>query len=54
MPFETTQLIVKSMDNYGLFTKTISLENLGIKDATVKYQLSPDELHDITIEKGQG
>lgn len=42
------------MDNYGLFTKTISLEHLGIKDANVKYQLSPDELHDITIEKGQG
>ncbi|PHK13935.1 phosphoenolpyruvate carboxykinase, partial [Nostoc linckia z15] len=42
------------MDNYGLFTKTISLEKLGIKDANVKYQLTPDELHDITIEKGQG
>jgi len=42
------------MDNYGLFTKTISLENLGIKDANVKYQLTPDELHDITIEMGQG
>lgn len=54
MPFETTQLIVKSMDNYGLFTKTISLENIGIKDAHIKYQLSPDELHDITLEKGQG
>ncbi len=42
------------MDNYGLFTKTISLENLGIKDANVKYQLSPDELHEITIARGQG
>ena len=42
------------MDNYGLSTKTISLENLGIKNANVRYQLSPDELHDITIEKGQG
>lgn len=42
------------MDNYGLSTKTISLEHLGIKDANVKYQLTPDELHDITIEKGQG
>lgn len=42
------------MDNYGLSTKTISLENLGITNAKVKYQLSPDELHDITIEKGQG
>lgn len=42
------------MDNYGLFTKTISLEKMGIKNASVKYQLSPDELHDITIQKGQG
>ncbi|RZJ57006.1 MAG: phosphoenolpyruvate carboxykinase (ATP), partial [Flavobacterium sp.] len=42
------------MDNYGLSTKSISLENLGIKDANIKYQLSPDELHDITIAKGQG
>lgn len=42
------------MGNFGLFTKTISLEKMGIKNATVKYQLSPDELHDITIEKGQG
>jgi len=45
---------IKSMDNYGLSTKTISLENLGIKNANVRYQLTPDELHDITIEKGQG
>ena len=42
------------MGNFGLFTKTISLEKMGIKNANVKYQLSPDELHDITIEKGQG
>lgn len=42
------------MDNYGLFTKSISLENIGIKDAEIKYQLTPDELHDITIQKGQG
>jgi phosphoenolpyruvate carboxykinase (ATP) len=48
------QLISKSMENYGLSTKTISLENLGIKNANVRYQLTPDELHDITIEKGQG
>lgn len=27
---------------------------MGIKNANVKYQLTPDELHDITIEKGQG
>ena len=38
----------------NLDTKTISLDNLGIKDATVRYQLTSDELHDLTIEKGQG
>lgn len=37
-----------------LNTKTISLEALGIKDATVRYQLTSDELHDLTVEKGQG
>ncbi len=36
------------------FTKTIALERYGIKNAEVQYQLSPKELHDITIEKGQG
>ncbi|MGM0934289.1 MAG: phosphoenolpyruvate carboxykinase (ATP) [Bacteroidota bacterium] len=35
-------------------TKTISLEEYGIKDARLRYQLSPKELHRITIEKGQG
>ncbi|MFD1094307.1 phosphoenolpyruvate carboxykinase (ATP) [Salegentibacter chungangensis] len=35
-------------------TKTISLENYGIKDATVHYQLSPKKLHRLTIEKRQG
>ena len=38
----------------NLDTKTISIENLGIKDATVRYQLTSDELHTITIEKEQG
>lgn len=42
------------MDNYGLFTKTISLETLGVTGATVRYQLSADELHNITIENWQG
>jgi phosphoenolpyruvate carboxykinase (ATP) len=42
------------MDNYALFTKSISLETLGIKGASVHYQLSPDELHRITIAQGQG
>ncbi|GAB2760781.1 phosphoenolpyruvate carboxykinase (ATP) [Salinimicrobium soli] len=35
-------------------TKTIALEKYGIRNAEVQYQLSPEELHDITIEKGQG
>ncbi|OMP32604.1 phosphoenolpyruvate carboxykinase (ATP) [Mangrovimonas sp. DI 80] len=35
-------------------TKTISLDSYGIKNAKVKYQLSPEELHNITIAKGQG
>jgi phosphoenolpyruvate carboxykinase (ATP) len=34
--------------------KTISLEKYGIKNAKVNYQLSPDQLHAITIEKNQG
>ena len=42
------------MDNHALSTKSISLDQLGIKNATVRYQLSPDELHDITIASGQG
>ena len=35
-------------------TKSISLEQYGIENAKVQYQLSPEELHKITIEKGQG
>src|SRR6476469_8119082 len=42
------------MENNALTTKSISLESLGIKNANVHYQLSPDELHDITIKTGQG
>ncbi|GAA4959893.1 phosphoenolpyruvate carboxykinase (ATP) [Algibacter aquimarinus] len=42
------------MENYTQFTKTISLEQYGIKNAKVQYQLSPEELHKITIKKGQG
>jgi phosphoenolpyruvate carboxykinase (ATP) len=38
----------------NLDTKTISLDNLGIKGATIRYQLTSDELHDTTIEKKQG
>ncbi|RSK41836.1 phosphoenolpyruvate carboxykinase (ATP) [Mangrovimonas spongiae] len=42
------------MVNHTQTTKTISLEKYGIKNAKVQYQLSADELHEETIEKGQG
>ncbi|PKQ44904.1 phosphoenolpyruvate carboxykinase (ATP) [Confluentibacter flavum] len=42
------------MTNHNQFTKTISLEKYGIKNAKVNYQLSPEELQDITLKKGQG
>lgn len=35
-------------------TKTISLEQYGIKNAKVNYQLSPNQLHDKTISNNQG
>jgi phosphoenolpyruvate carboxykinase (ATP) len=35
-------------------TKSISLEQYGIKNAKVQYQLPASKLHEITIEKGQG
>jgi phosphoenolpyruvate carboxykinase (ATP) len=33
--------------------KSISLDQYGIKNAKVQYQLSPEKLHDIAIAKGQ-
>jgi len=42
------------MVEYTQITKTISLEQYGIKNAKINYQLSPNQLHDITIAKGQG
>jgi len=42
------------MDVHAQTTKTISLENYGIKNARVHYQLSPEELHYDTIENGLG
>ncbi|OEY73345.1 phosphoenolpyruvate carboxykinase (ATP) [Salegentibacter salarius] len=42
------------MDVHAQTTKTISLENYGIKNARVHYQLSPEELHYDTIEHGLG
>ncbi|MCL4119443.1 UNVERIFIED_CONTAM: hypothetical protein GTU68_044599 [Idotea baltica] len=34
--------------------KTISLSEYGIKSESIHYQLSPTELHNITLEKGMG
>ena len=42
------------MVDYTQDSKTISLEHYGIKNAKIQYQLSPNQLHDITIAKGQG
>lgn len=35
-------------------TKSISLKDYGITHSNIKYQLSSDELHAITLEKGMG
>ncbi|TBM98997.1 phosphoenolpyruvate carboxykinase (ATP) [Hyunsoonleella flava] len=42
------------MMNHNSSTQQISLEDYGIKNAKMHYQLSPEDLHRITIEKGQG
>ncbi|WP_046756327.1 phosphoenolpyruvate carboxykinase (ATP) [Kordia jejudonensis] len=42
------------MTNNTFSTKTISLNQYGIKNAKAHYQLSSDELHEETIKKGQG
>ncbi|NNE31604.1 MAG: phosphoenolpyruvate carboxykinase (ATP) [Winogradskyella sp.] len=42
------------MVNHTQSTKSISLDQYGIKNAKIKYQLSSDELHEETIAKGQG
>ncbi len=42
------------MDNQTFFTQSISLKELGIENAKIRYQLSPNELHDITINSKQG
>lgn len=47
----TTQQI---MSNLKETTKTIELEKYGILSKNIHYQLSPKELHKITIEKKQG
>ncbi len=42
------------MVNHTKASKTISLEQYGIENAKIRYQLSPEQLQEITIEKGQG
>ncbi|AOW20521.1 phosphoenolpyruvate carboxykinase (ATP) [Urechidicola croceus] len=42
------------MMNHELISKTISLKKYGIKNAIINYNLSPEKLHDICIEKGLG
>ncbi|SDG41462.1 phosphoenolpyruvate carboxykinase (ATP) [Psychroflexus sediminis] len=42
------------MSNLNEITKTIELEKYGIHSKSVNYQLSPKELHKITLEKEQG
>lgn len=42
------------MDKSTPKTKTISLKAYGIESDTVRYQLSPSELHEISLEKDMG
>ena len=42
------------MATYNLITKTISLIDYGISNTQIHYQLSPEELHQITLDKGLG
>ena len=42
------------MASTALFTKTIALAQYGIKNATIHYQLPPEELHQICVLLGQG
>ena len=42
------------MVNHTQTTKTIALDAYGIENAKINYQLSSDELHTLTVEKGQG
>ena len=42
------------MKDSAQVSKTISLKSYGIQHDNINYQLSPEELHDITLEKGMG
>lgn len=49
-----THLKQKNIDMVDTNTKSISLNHLGIKNATIRYQLTSNELHEETLQKGQG
>ena len=38
----------------NVITKSIALDNLGIKNAIVRYQLTSEELHDELVKNGKG
>ncbi|MBQ4819741.1 phosphoenolpyruvate carboxykinase (ATP) [Aquimarina sp. MMG016] len=42
------------MESLYPITKTFSLKHYGIKNATMRYQLSPKELQEEVVQKGQG
>jgi phosphoenolpyruvate carboxykinase (ATP) len=42
------------MNNNRPFTQSISLKDMGIENAKIHYQLSANELQDMTIASGQG
>lgn len=42
------------MKDSAQVSKTISLKSYGIQHDNINYQLSPDDLHDMTLEKGMG
>ncbi len=42
------------MDSLYPITKTFSLKHYGIENATMHYQLSPEELENEVVQKGQG
>ena len=44
----------KNIDMVDTNTKSISLNSLGIKNATIRYQLTSNELHEETLKKEQG
>lgn len=53
IPLLSTTINIK-MGNNNQTTKTISLEQYGIENTNVRYQLSPEELSEITAEQGLG